>query len=110
MSLQGMTEMNDERRKAIAAVKARLEQVKTGLGELAGTMTEIGEEIEDIRGQEDDAFNNLPPGLQDAENGQRMVASVESLEEAQQALETLLTDLEGLEFPEVENALDAAAE
>lgn len=47
--------MNKERRKALAALRAQLDNVRA--------------ELEAIRDEEQDAFDNMPEGLQQSERG-----------------------------------------
>ena len=102
--------MNAERRKRIEEVKATLARLKSDIDVAAIGLGDLKDEIESIRDEEQDAYDAMPEGLQGAENGQKLEASVGSLETAMDGVDTLITDLDGLDFPEVENALDEAAE
>lgn len=58
--------MNKQRRKAIDAVREKLE--------------ELLEELEAIKDEEQEAFDNLPESLQDSERGDKMTEAIENLE------------------------------
>lgn len=60
--------MNKERRTRIEKVIAQLETLK--------------DEIADIGMEEDEAYNNLPEGIQDSDRGEAMQEAVENLEMA----------------------------
>lgn len=47
------------------------------------------EEIQDIRDQEQDAFDNMPGPIQESEKGQAMEENIAHLEEAIEALENI---------------------
>lgn len=54
----------------------------------------LNEEIEAVQEQEQEAFNNLPEGLQQADNGQKMEAAADALQSAHDSLEDVITSLE----------------
>ena len=60
--------MNKNRRKAIAEVRDILESANSNL--------------EVIRDEEQESFDNLPEGIQESERGERMSECIECLEEA----------------------------
>lgn len=88
--------MNKARRKAIADVAARLEAAQAVLEELRS-------EIEGIREEEGEGYENLPESLQDGERGQAMQAVMEALEEAG-------SFIDDLDFSSITEALDRASE
>ena len=63
------------------------------IAKLIGEFEALQGEIEDIHAEEEDAFNNLPESLQDGERGQAMQQAVDSLDNAKNALEELLSEL-----------------
>ena len=71
--------MNKARRKQIAAAIGILETVK--------------ETIEDIRGAEEDAYDNLPESIQESDKGEEMQEYVEALEDACDSLDEALDRL-----------------
>jgi hypothetical protein len=77
---QGEQSMNDARRKAIAEFADRIVGLKT--------------DIEILRDKEQEAFDNMPEGLQQAERGEKMEAAIQSLEDAIDSLEQAESSLE----------------
>lgn len=73
---------------------ARRKQIQAVLNELA----DLRSRVEELQGEEQDAFDNMPEGLQQSERGQ-------ASEQAADALDTALSA-----FDEVESALDDAAQ
>jgi hypothetical protein len=65
--------MNNERRKAIAAI--------------ADQLSELRETIELIRDDEQEAYDNLPESLQYSERGERMQTAIDALTNAASELE-----------------------
>jgi len=79
--------MNNARRKAIAALQARLEEA---LNALDGVVSDVAA----LQQEEQDAFDNLSEGLQQSERGQQSEAAAEALEEAAQAVDAALERLQ----------------
>lgn len=71
--------MNAQRRKLLAEAVAKLEEAKTL--------------IEIVRDEEQDAFDNMPEGLQSGENGQKMETAVSRMEDAYNDLENVVDAL-----------------
>jgi len=72
--------MNNERRKEIDKVISELEGLRS--------------RIEDLKGEEQDAFDNMPESLQMAERGEQMQQALDNLENADSTFDELLTYLE----------------
>lgn len=72
--------MNRIRRKELARIVAKLEQ-------LEALRSEIQEELEAVMDEEQEALDNMPESLQDSERGQQMQAGVDSMEYAMDDLE-----------------------
>lgn len=72
--------MNNTRRKAIQAIMNKLE--------------EIMEEIECIKDEEQEAFDNLPESIQTSERGEAMESAVYNLDEAWENAQLVLDALE----------------
>jgi hypothetical protein len=87
--------MNNERRKAIAAVVKQLEGWPD-IEELKG-------ELETIRDDEQEAFDNMPESLQQGERGQAAEAAVNALQEA-------IDMLDGFSVEELTGHLETASE
>ena len=71
--------MNNARRKQIADAVQRIEEAKTLL--------------EIVRDEEQDAFDNLPEGIQSSERGQKMEAAIASMDDAINDIENIVGDL-----------------
>jgi len=71
--------MNKERRKKIANVISKLE--------------DLNNEIDSIREEEQDTFDSIPENLQESENGQLMQEAIENLENAFSDVESALESL-----------------
>jgi hypothetical protein len=87
--------MNKERRAAIAKI---IEAVK----ELDGLRSDISAMIDDVMGEEQNAFDALPESFQEGERGQAMQEALDGL---QQALEAV----DGWDAEDVTCCLESAA-
>lgn len=72
--------MNNSRRKQISALLAQL--------------NEIRDSVEQLQGEEQEGFDNLPEGLQQSEKGQAMEQAAEQLASALSAIDEGLQALE----------------
>ena len=68
--------MNKDRRKRLAEIEGKLEELK--------------DQLEAIRAEEEEAFDNLPESIQDGEKGQNIDANREALEQAVDSLDESL--------------------
>lgn len=68
--------MNNQRRKTLADISAALESLREQLG--------------DVHSEEQDAFDNMPEGLQDSERGQKTQEAIEQLDSAFSDLESAI--------------------
>ena len=80
--------MNKDRRKQIDAIIKRLES------ELAPLIDEIKQDIENVRDDEQEYYDNMPENLQDGEKGERAQSAIDALENAISDVEDI--DLENL--------------
>lgn len=74
--------MNNTRRKQIKMCIDKLEAIKT--------------EIENIKSDEEDYFDNMPENLQGSIRGSDAEEAIEALEEAIDDLDIVIEDLEGI--------------
>lgn len=74
--------MNKQRRKQIEQVILKLDDLK--------------EELDGIREEEQDAYDNLPEGIQDSERGESMYENIDTLETAYNDLESIIDNLQEL--------------
>ncbi|WIG52519.1 MAG: hypothetical protein OJF48_003438 [Afipia sp.] len=72
--------MNRTRRKQITSIIDAIEQAKA--------------DLDLVKDEEQDAFDNLPESIQDSERGHRMTAAIEAIDEAFEAIDTALNALE----------------
>ena len=91
--------MNADRRKKLNALQDLLQQ--TGLSAAMDNLKAIRDALEGVRDEEQEAFDNLPEGLQSAERGQDMEAAIEALTEAFETLEGLI---DGFDFDLIDEA------
>ena len=75
--------MNNTRRKAIAKIAERLEELKT--------------DFELLRDEEQEAFDNLPEGIQESERGEHMESIIYNMEEVLENLESAFDTMNTLE-------------
>ena len=71
--------MNNTRRKALRELIDRIEGAKM--------------EIEDIRSEEEEYYNNMPEAFQDGEKGDRAQTVIEYLDEAMTAADNVVENL-----------------
>lgn len=72
--------MNNTRRKAIQSIMNKLE--------------ELMEEIEAIKDEEQEAYDNLPESIQNSERGEAMDSAVYNLEDAAENVQLVIDALE----------------
>jgi exonuclease VII small subunit len=65
--------MNKDRRKSLAEALALIDQAEA-------LLQQASEAVDEVRDEEQEAFDNLPESLQDGERGQQMQEAVSSLE------------------------------
>lgn len=97
--------MNKQRRNSLNALQDRIAAL--GLDDLHSTIREIIEELESLRDEEQDAFDNLPESLQQGERGQDMEAGIDNINTALDALETLADAMDGAQDAAFEAIEDA---
>lgn len=74
--------MNNQRRKSVKEV---IKQLKS-----------LQETLEQVRDEEEEAYDNLPEGIQDSEKGETMMDNVTLLDEQTGAIDDIIGELEGL--------------
>lgn len=65
--------MNKERRKRIEAIQDKIAELQT--------------ELQDIRDEEEEAYDNLPCGIQDSEMGEGMQEAIDTMENVDNSLQ-----------------------
>jgi len=91
--------MNKERRKTLDEAASKLKNIGEMLGEINfNEMVELlnsaKTEVESVKEDEQEAFDNLSEGLQAAERGQRMEEVINSLDSIADAISTLSNTIE----------------
>lgn len=81
--------MNQDRR---AKIEAAVEELRTALE----TMQELHATLESLKDEEQEAFDNLPEGLQQADRGQSMEAIASALDDAVDTLSSALGDIDNV--------------
>ena len=61
------------------------------------TLNEVQNELEDIKAEEEDYFDNIPENMQSGEKAEISEAAIDSLEEAISAVEEAYNSLEEIE-------------
>lgn len=74
--------MNRQRRKEIGALAVRAAEIVTLIDDLK-------EDLETVRDEEQEYFDNMPESLQGGEKGDMAQAAIEQMDEAIEALESL---------------------
>lgn len=75
--------MNKDRRKRIEEALVKLEEIK--------------DEITAITEEEQEAFDNMPEGLQSSVKGEAMQSAIDALSEAESDLDSVISQLQGIE-------------
>ena len=91
--------MNAARRKAIKTIALQLDQLKE---EIETCMAEV----EGVKDEEQDAFDNLPESLQETERGEVMSIAIDNLDIASSDLESILSSLDDV----ISNLSDASGD
>lgn len=84
--------MNKMRRKELARIVAKLE-------ELEALRQEIQEELEAVMDEEQEALDNMPESLQDSEKGRQMQEYIDAMTDA-------LDDLEEFDIDSIRDQID----
>ena len=79
--------MNNERRKEITKLYERIDATVSDLEDMISA-------TEELRDEEQEAFDNLPESMQASERGEKMEAAVSALNEAIEALEAARDSLD----------------
>lgn len=108
--------MNNERRKAINEIATNFTILKGMLIDALEEISAIGEceqwesDLNDIKDNEEEAYNNMPESLQNGERGQTSQEAISHLETAIGAMETLREALDTAvtTCDEIDEALEQA--
>ena len=81
----------------------RIEEASAKIAEAEAALQAAQEIIQEVRDGEESARENLPESLQDGERGQAM-------QEAIDALDSALSEIEGVDLSEISSQLETAAQ
>jgi hypothetical protein len=79
--------MNQDRR-------AKIEKLVASIQEKLSELRDDANSLSELQAEEQECFDNLPEGLQNADRGQSMEALASALEDAISSLESSLDDVE----------------
>ncbi len=102
--------MNKERRKELNVQWEKLEALKNAVAALQAEAEGIKSALEDIHSAEQEAFDNMPEGLQQGERGQASEQAIENIQTAIDALDSWDFASIVSEADEALEALDNATE
>ena len=91
--------MNAPRRKNLQAIIEAIEELKSQLEDQMS-------DLETLRDEETDYYDNMPEGIQASERGERAECSMEALTEACDNLYDLIDQIEGV-TSSIQEAIDA---
>lgn len=100
--------MNKERRKAIELAGRRLVELEERVGALLSEMEDIIADIEFLRDEEQESFDNLPESLQGSARGQAMEEVVDHLDVAMGSIMELKDALDESLIDDSRDSLSAA--
>jgi predicted nucleic acid-binding Zn-ribbon protein len=72
--------MNDDRRKRLDELREKLVALDNAFEELTSEASYIKEELEGIKDEEQESFDNLPESMQNGERGEKMSTAISELE------------------------------
>jgi hypothetical protein len=101
--------MNRERRKAIERARGVIEANTQQLLDIRGAMSQVVGDLEVVRDEEQESFDNLPESMQGAEKGEKMENAVDNLYTVISALEEMVDAIPD-DFYTIFDALEAASE
>ena len=103
--------MNKRRRKELEQLKSEFEQVCLDVNEALEKLEELKENIECLKEEEEEAYDNLPESLQEAEKGEAMQAAIDYMASAIDAVDVVGANLdEAIQgFEDVYSAIQDAA-
>lgn len=90
--------MNKQRRKELGHLIDGIEAMREQMEALRVTVSAMADDLENLRDEEQEAFDSLPESLQLGEKGQDMEIAIDQLTTALDSLETLrdaITEFDG---------------
>ena len=83
--------MNNQRRKEIAKL---IERIETIVDDAKTKLEEVKDDIDNLRDEEECAFDSLPEGIQESERGDAMQEAIENLSNACDTVEELIDNID----------------
>ena len=74
--------MNNQRRKAIEKLKKSLEEEQEAVSNIVARVEDIKNELEALKDEEQEAFDNMPESLQQGDKGQAAETAIGALDSA----------------------------
>lgn len=100
--------MNKQRHQALGALMDRLNTTLALLGENGAALADIVNELETLRDEEQEYYDNMPDGLRDGNKGSTAEAAVSSIESALDTLQDLVSTLEAADADDINSHIDDA--
>lgn len=106
--------MNNKRRMALAKLQTEAldidtDDVELGHDDYKAKAQEIKAKVDEVCAEEQEAYDNLLPSLQDGERGEAMKACIEAMESASNALDSI-NDLNPDNEPDWRDSIGGALE
>lgn len=79
--------MNNQRRKQLADLIGQLKALEPAVANLREALDAIKDNLETLKDEEQEAYDNLPESLRESERGEKAQYSVDKLDEAFNALD-----------------------
>src|SRR6478735_142845 len=99
--------MNKNRRNDLTKLQDRIIAIKEAYDALREELVSIHEDLGNVKEAEQEAFDNMPEGLQQGERGQDMEAAISAMESAESMIEDLTMALE-TDLDDIVSSIDEA--
>jgi poly-gamma-glutamate capsule biosynthesis protein CapA/YwtB (metallophosphatase superfamily) len=101
--------MNAQRRKELNKAIDLITNLKEQASALAENIEAARELVEQVKDEEQEAFDNMPESLQSGDKGQTMEAAISSMDDVHGDLENLKSEIESMDWDDLISKLDEAA-
>lgn len=102
--------MNKDRRKALDTILARYGQLYAELESTGSRFDDLRSELESLRDEEQDYYDNMPESLRDGEKANSALSAIESMENAIVLIEGIIEFTESNDESEFADCIEAAKE
>jgi len=100
--------MNKTRRKALGDLMDRLSTTIEALSEHGAALEDIANELETLRDEEQEYYDNMPDGPREGDKGTTAEAAVSSLDSALDTLRELISAIEAADADDINSNIDDA--